>query len=113
MPGLEFERNINRYMLPVRCVAFSPSGSSIAVAGDEDGIRLLNMADTKARMHTLAHAVQSFVCPLACWYMHGAPHAAKNMHSISTVCPLFHGGLMKCGKSFCSKHRGLTCCLLA
>lgn len=36
-----------RFSLPVRAVVFSPSGTSIAAAGDDDGIKLVNIADSK------------------------------------------------------------------
>lgn len=47
LPGLEFDKVATRFSLPVRCVAFSPSGTSIAAAGDDDGIKLINLADSK------------------------------------------------------------------
>lgn len=47
MPSGEFDKVATRFSLPVRAVAFSPSGTSIAAAGDDDGIKLVNIADSK------------------------------------------------------------------
>lgn len=47
LPSGNFEKVATRFSLPVRAVVFSPSGTSIAAAGDDDGIKLVNIADSK------------------------------------------------------------------
>ncbi len=47
LPSLEFIKVATRFTLPVRAVAFSPCGQSLAAAGDDDGIKLVHVADTK------------------------------------------------------------------
>ncbi|XP_028228970.1 WD repeat and HMG-box DNA-binding protein 1-like [Glycine soja] len=44
-PGGEFERNITRFTLPIRSLAFNKSGSMLAAAGDDEGIKLINTFD--------------------------------------------------------------------
>ncbi|CAJ1975495.1 unnamed protein product [Sphenostylis stenocarpa] len=44
-PGGEFERNITRFTLPIRSLAFNKSGSMVAAAGDDEGIKLINTFD--------------------------------------------------------------------
>lgn len=45
MAGGEFERNITRFTLPIRSLAFNKSGSMVAAAGDDEGIKLINTFD--------------------------------------------------------------------
>ena len=45
MAGGEFERNITRFTLPIRSLAFNKSGSMLAAAGDDEGIKLINTFD--------------------------------------------------------------------
>ena len=47
LPSLEFVKVATRFQLPVRAVAFSPCGQTLAAAGDDDGIKLVHVADTK------------------------------------------------------------------
>ncbi|CAL8470187.1 g9729 [Coccomyxa elongata] len=47
LPSGEFDKVATRFSLPVRAIVFSPSGTSIAAAGDDDGIKLVNIADSK------------------------------------------------------------------
>ena len=47
MPSLELVCVATRFQLPCRTVAYSPSGASLAAAGDENGIKLINVEDTK------------------------------------------------------------------
>ncbi len=59
LPSLNFDKVATRPTLPVRCVAFSPSGSSIAAAGDEGGIKLVNLADSKVGLLFVCHSNQT------------------------------------------------------
>ncbi len=36
-----------RFTLPVRALAYSPSGLNLAVAGDDEGIKLVDMSDAE------------------------------------------------------------------
>lgn len=45
MAGGEFETNITRFTLPIRSLAFNISGSMLAAAGDDEGIKLINTID--------------------------------------------------------------------
>jgi chromosome transmission fidelity protein 4 len=45
MSGGEFETNITRFTLPIRALAFNRSGSMLAAAGDDEGIKLINTID--------------------------------------------------------------------
>ncbi|KAF2321379.1 hypothetical protein GH714_040967 [Hevea brasiliensis] len=44
-PGGEFDTNITRFTLPTRVLAFNKSGSMLAAAGDDEGIKLINTID--------------------------------------------------------------------
>ncbi|KAK2633662.1 hypothetical protein Ddye_032721 [Dipteronia dyeriana] len=44
-PGGEFQSNITRFTLPIRVLAFNKSGSLLAAAGDDEGIKLINTID--------------------------------------------------------------------
>ncbi|XP_021909372.1 WD repeat and HMG-box DNA-binding protein 1 [Carica papaya] len=44
-PSGEFQTNITRFTLPIRVVAFNKSGSMLAAAGDDEGIKLINSID--------------------------------------------------------------------
>lgn len=44
-PGGEFETNITRFTLPIRTLAFNKSGTMLAAAGDDEGIKLINTID--------------------------------------------------------------------
>lgn len=43
--GGEFQTNITRFTLPIRVLAFNGSGSLLAAAGDDEGIKLINTID--------------------------------------------------------------------
>lgn len=43
--GGEFQTNITRFTLPIRVLAFNGSGSLLAAAGDDEGIKLINTFD--------------------------------------------------------------------
>lgn len=45
MSGGEYETNITRFTLPIRSLAFNKSGSMLAAAGDDEGIKLINTID--------------------------------------------------------------------
>uniref|UniRef100_A0A5B7B1E7 Putative WD repeat and HMG-box DNA-binding protein 1 n=1 Tax=Davidia involucrata TaxID=16924 RepID=A0A5B7B1E7_DAVIN len=44
-PSGEFQTNITRFTLPIRTLAFNKSGSMLAAAGDDEGIKLINTID--------------------------------------------------------------------
>ncbi|KAG5522671.1 hypothetical protein RHGRI_034720 [Rhododendron griersonianum] len=44
-PGGEFQTNITRFTLPIRVLGFNKSGSMLAAAGDDEGIKLINTID--------------------------------------------------------------------
>ncbi|KAK1296971.1 hypothetical protein QJS10_CPB15g01087 [Acorus calamus] len=44
-PGGEFQSNVTRFTLPIRCLAFNRSGSLLAAAGDDEGIKLVATVD--------------------------------------------------------------------
>ncbi|GAA0156858.1 chromatin/chromatin-binding, or -regulatory protein [Lithospermum erythrorhizon] len=44
-PSGEFQTNITRFTLPIRALAFNRSGTLLAAAGDDDGIKLINTID--------------------------------------------------------------------
>ncbi|XP_075479186.1 protein ENHANCER OF LHP1 1 [Primulina tabacum] len=44
-PGGDFETNITRFTLPIRTLAFNKSGTVLAAAGDDEGIKLVNTID--------------------------------------------------------------------
>ncbi|XP_038687193.1 WD repeat and HMG-box DNA-binding protein 1-like isoform X2 [Tripterygium wilfordii] len=44
-PSGQLETNITRFTLPIRVLAFNKSGSMLAVAGDDEGIKLINTID--------------------------------------------------------------------
>lgn len=43
--GGDFETNITRFSLPIRAVTFNKSGTILAAAGDDEGIKLVNTID--------------------------------------------------------------------
>lgn len=45
LSGGEFQTNITRFTLPIRVLAFNKSGSILAAAGDDEGIKLINTID--------------------------------------------------------------------
>lgn len=45
LAGLKFEGTITRFTLPIRCLSFSASGSILAAAGDDEGIKLISTLD--------------------------------------------------------------------
>ncbi|KAK9837086.1 hypothetical protein WJX81_001820 [Elliptochloris bilobata] len=47
LPDLEKGDVATRFTLPVRAVSFSPDGTKLVAAGDDAGIKLVNVADTK------------------------------------------------------------------
>ncbi|XP_011623322.1 WD repeat and HMG-box DNA-binding protein 1 [Amborella trichopoda] len=42
----EFQSNVTRFTLPIRCIAFNKSGSLLAAAGDDEGIKLIATIDS-------------------------------------------------------------------
>ncbi|KAG5618412.1 hypothetical protein H5410_018236 [Solanum commersonii] len=44
-PAGEFDTNITRFTLPIRVLAFNKSGTMLAAAGDDEGIKLINTID--------------------------------------------------------------------
>ena len=47
LPSGEFATVATRFPLPVRELAFSPSGSSLAAAGDDEAIKLISLSNQK------------------------------------------------------------------
>ena len=47
LPDGTFDSVATRFSLPVRCLAFSPSGTNLAAAGDDEGIKLISAAESK------------------------------------------------------------------
>ncbi|CAA7407757.1 unnamed protein product [Spirodela intermedia] len=45
-PSGDFQSNVTRFTLPIRCLAFNRSGSLLAAAGDDDGIKLIATIDS-------------------------------------------------------------------
>ena len=85
LPSLDFEHVATRFSLPVRAVAFSPCGEKLAAAGDDDGIKLVTIADQKvgpldvARVSASSHNYHTSMYKLSMqfiWpYGHGFHHA--------------------------------------
>eukprot|EP00793_Prasinoderma_coloniale_P006400 PRCOL_00001230-RA len=46
-PEGTFEANVTRFELPIRACAYDPSGNTIAAAGDDDSIKLIDTSDYK------------------------------------------------------------------
>ncbi|KAG6472940.1 WD repeat and HMG-box DNA-binding protein 1-like [Zingiber officinale] len=46
LPEGEFQSNITRFTLPIRALSFNKSGSLLAAAGDDDGIKLVATIDS-------------------------------------------------------------------
>ncbi|XP_020587260.1 WD repeat and HMG-box DNA-binding protein 1 [Phalaenopsis equestris] len=45
-PDGEFQSNVTRFTLPIRALAFNKSGSLLAAAGDDDGIKMIATIDS-------------------------------------------------------------------
>ncbi|KAL0915498.1 hypothetical protein M5K25_015920 [Dendrobium thyrsiflorum] len=45
-PDGEFQSNVTRFTLPIRALAFNKSGSLLAAAGDDDGIKMIATVDS-------------------------------------------------------------------
>lgn len=46
-PGGELHNVATRFALPARCLAYSPSGLHLAASGDDEGIKLIDLASNK------------------------------------------------------------------
>ena len=58
-----------RFSLPVRALAYSPSGTNLAAGGDDEGIKLLSAAESKVHRldcTLLMHAQIKIVASIAC-----------------------------------------------
>ena len=73
LPSLDFIKVATRFTLPVRAVAFSPCGQSLAAAGDDDGIKLVHVADTKVQ-YVESTGSKIHLSP------HSAHNTAKDLH---------------------------------
>ncbi|KAK4567898.1 hypothetical protein RGQ29_003607 [Quercus rubra] len=60
-PGGEFETNITRFTLPIRALSFNRSGSMLAAAGDDEGIKLINTIDG-----SIARVLKGHKGPVTC-----------------------------------------------
>ena len=49
LPVGTFNSVATRFSLPVRALAYSPSGTNLAAAGDDEGIKLISAAESKVR----------------------------------------------------------------
>ncbi len=49
LPDGTFNSVATRFSLPVRALAYSPSGTNLAAAGDDEGIKLISAAESKVR----------------------------------------------------------------
>ena len=47
LPGGDFDSVATRFSLPVRALAYSPSGTNLAASGDDEGIKLISAAESK------------------------------------------------------------------
>ena len=47
LPDGAFNSVATRFSLPVRALAYSPSGTNLAAAGDDEGIKLISAAESK------------------------------------------------------------------
>ncbi len=47
LPDGTFNSVATRFSLPVRALAYSPSGTNLAAAGDDEGIKLISAAESK------------------------------------------------------------------
>ena len=47
LPQGEFDSVATRFSLPVRALAYSPSGTNLAAGGDDEGIKLISAAESK------------------------------------------------------------------
>lgn len=63
LTGGEFQTNITRFTLPIRSLDFNKSGSMLAAAGDDDGIKLINTVDGSIARVLKGH--KGSICGLA------------------------------------------------
>ena len=49
LPDGTFNSVATRFSLPVRALTYSPSGTNLAAAGDDEGIKLISAAESKVR----------------------------------------------------------------
>lgn len=47
LPDGDFDSVATRFSLPVRALAYSPSGTNLAASGDDEGIKLISAAESK------------------------------------------------------------------
>ena len=47
LPEGDFDSVATRFSLPVRTLAYSPSGTNLAASGDDEGIKLISAAESK------------------------------------------------------------------
>lgn len=47
LPNGTFDSVATRFSLPVRALSYSPSGTNLAAAGDDDGIKLISASESK------------------------------------------------------------------
>ena len=51
LPNGEFGSVATRFGLPVRALSYSPTGTNLAAAGDDEGIKLISAAESKVLSH--------------------------------------------------------------
>ena len=49
LPDGAFDSVATRFSLPVRALAYSPSGTNLAAGGDDEGIKLISAAESKVQ----------------------------------------------------------------
>ncbi|KAL8474796.1 hypothetical protein ACS0TY_031289 [Phlomoides rotata] len=79
-PGGNFESNITRFTLPIRAVAFNKSGSILAAAGDDEGIKLVNTIDG-----TIARVLKGHKGSVTCLAFDPKNEYLASLDSLGTV----------------------------
>ena len=57
LPDGTFDSVATRFSLPVRALAYSPSGTNLAAAGDDEGIKLISAAESKVLQRTIISGI--------------------------------------------------------
>ena len=57
LPDGEFGSVATRFGLPVRALSYSPSGTNLAAAGDDEGIKLISASESKVLLHSASFSL--------------------------------------------------------